>query len=321
MGHGSLLIAVCIALSLLSHGASAQPGDGRNVDPADRATARDLGREAINLYRAGKYPDALDRMSRAHSLVNLTTTGLWRARCLEKLGRLVEASEQLREVKKMTLGDDAKPVHRSAQTDAAKDLAAIEPRIPRIAIRLEADVPDDTRVAIDNKPLDDVVLGVLRPIDPGRHEISVKGGGMTASATIELAEGEQLELPVRIEDRDDRRSLGIGRDTSGLSPAGIVGAVAIGVGVVGLTIGAIFGGVAIGTKGDLETACPDMGCSPAFHDDIDAFETQRTVSTAMFIAGGVITAIGLTLVITDVTTGGGDTARVELTPLSLRGTF
>ena len=79
----------------------AAPGAAQT--PPETAAARQLGKEGVEAYRANDFATALDRLTRAHSIVGLTTTGLWRARTLVHLGRLVEASEQYLEVTRMTL--------------------------------------------------------------------------------------------------------------------------------------------------------------------------------------------------------------------------
>ena len=99
-----MVIRACIVLLLiLSVGtAYAQDAEGE-ADAATKAVARELGLEGIALYKDGKYQAALDKLDRAHELVGLTTTGLWRARCLVQLKRFVEGSEALFVVTRMAL--------------------------------------------------------------------------------------------------------------------------------------------------------------------------------------------------------------------------
>lgn len=73
--------------------------------------------------------------------------------------------------------------------------------------------------------------------------------------------------------------------------------VALGVGVVGVGVGSIFGAMALGTQADLDASCPNKSCPPRSRDDVDTLSTQSTVSTVGFIAGGVGLAAGAVLYI------------------------
>src|SRR5688572_22104076 len=87
---------VLATFTLASAGAAAQeepPEDASDDAANNRGAARELGKQAIEAYNARDYPKALDLFRRAHALVKLSTTGLYTARTLVALKRLVEASE------------------------------------------------------------------------------------------------------------------------------------------------------------------------------------------------------------------------------------
>src|SRR4051812_30455373 len=98
--HAALAAAITVA-----PGARAE-----NVDAAARSTARKLGQEAVKLYEAGDYARALEKFNTADSLVPAPTLGLYAARCLTKLGKVVEASERYLEVTRMQLDRGSAPV-------------------------------------------------------------------------------------------------------------------------------------------------------------------------------------------------------------------
>src|SRR6185295_7502344 len=72
-----------------------------------------------------------------------------------------------------------------------------------------------------------------------------------------------------------------------MRPAGLaLGAVGLG----GLALGAIFGGLAVAKRSDLNTLCPDKSCDAAGASArSDAF-TFATVSTIGFVSGAVLLA-------------------------------
>lgn len=297
------------------------------ADAATKAAARELGRQGIDSYQAGDYEEAFDKLSRAHALVGLTTTGLWRARCLIELSRLVEASEALFAVTRMGLPADALPVHVHAQRQAADERKVLLPRIPRLMIRIEGEIPDDVVVTLDGHAVPPALVGVKQPVDPGAHVLEVRGAGTSATRSIELREGQVLEVPIRLVDRDgaphkrDRQDPAEPQETP---IAWAVGWVAVGLGGAGLILGAVTGGLALGKKADLDASCPQKICPPAAHADVDTFETLRLASTIGFIAGGVLAATGVALVITGaVATDDEPAASLRLAPtgLFLEGRF
>lgn len=300
------------------------------ADAATKSAARELGRRGIELYEAGSYEEAFDKLARAHALVGLTTTGLWRARCLVALGRLVEASEALFAVTRMGLPLDAQPVHVDAQRLAAEERQALLPRIPRLVIRIDGEIPDDIVVTLDGHAVPPALVGVKQPVDPGAHLLEARGAGTSASQPIELAEGQVLEVPIRLVDRDGsprrRDRAGVAADAHETPLSWTIGWVALGVGGAGLIVGAVTGGLASNKSSDLDESCPLRSCPPELHADVDTFETLRLASTIGFIAGGVVTATGIVLVITGAVAGDDEdapTASLRLTPtgLFLEGRF
>jgi len=80
--------------------------------------------------------------------------------------------------------------------------------------------------------------------------------------------------------------------TSSGSPLRTAGIITTAVGGAGLVVGAIFGGLALSTK---SSDCPNDACSPA--GTTSKLHTQGDVSTIGLIAGGVLAAGGLTMIL------------------------
>ncbi len=269
----------------------------------DRAAARQLGKEGVELYQAGNYAEAEDRLRRAHAIVGLTTTGLWRARCLVQLGRLVEASELYLEVTRMPLGDDALDVHRSAKDEARAEHAALAKDIPHVTIALGGD-SDDVVVAIDGQTVPRALIGVRRPIDPGRHELSARRGSWQHTQAFEVQKGEARTLTVPApapEPQPDPLPATPPPDSapeeSSLMP--LLGWIAVGTGVALTGTGIVFGVLAADKKSTLDDGCTDGDCPPPLHGVVDQFETFRSVSAITVIAGGVLLLGGVTLLVVD----------------------
>ena len=101
----------------------------------------------------------------------------------------------------------------------------------------------------------------------------------------------------------------------------------LGLGVAGLGAGAVTGVLALGASDDVQADCPQSRCPAGVTeadvaDDRSRAGTFADVSTVSFIAGGVVTAAGLVLIVVR-PFGGGEQASVTASPrgMSLRGTF
>src|SRR3954468_13501151 len=92
--------AALAALLLSAAPAFAAPPESADAAAA-RSTARKLGQEAVKLFENSEWAAALEKFNTADSLVPTPTLGLYAARCLVKLDRLVEASERYLEVTRM----------------------------------------------------------------------------------------------------------------------------------------------------------------------------------------------------------------------------
>lgn len=339
----SLLSVVALAVSVgLPLSGVAQP-----VESEDRAAARALGKAGVDLYREGRYAEALDRIGRAHAIVGLTTTGLWRGKCLEKLGRLVEAAEQYLEVTRMSPGDEAQDKHLQAIDQARRARQALLPRIPQVRVVVEGSGGATPVVRIDGKEIPSALLGELRPLDPGAHRIVMEHEGRRQEREFRIAESETLELPVAMESSSGPPTPGTSaapaagsKDSSGAAaqpPANgpevsegsgwlsSVGWMAVGVGAAGLVIGTVTGALALGEQSTLDDGCPGGDCPPDLHDEVDRFEAMRLTSTVSLAAGGVLAAAGVALVLTasipSETSASTVRLRVGPTGLAVQGRF
>lgn len=307
------------------------------VDPATRSSARQLGEEGNQLFNRGDYAGALDKYQRAAALVNVPTLGVRIARCLEKLGRLVEASERYLAVTRMPLPAEARELHEEAKQQAATERAALLKRIPSVVVTPKG--PGDVQVTIDGKPLEKPLYGAKRAIDPGSHRIEARRGDEVQTKDVTIAEGETSKVDFEF-GPEPQAAPGEPVPSSGATPAATpsdqpgesgstqrtLGYVSLGVGALGLAVGAGAGLIALGEKSDLESSCgSDLQCPPASHDDANGYNRLRTISTVGFVVGGIGAAAGITLLLTAPSSGpatGGEVAiRVSGNRLDLLGRF
>jgi serine/threonine-protein kinase len=289
---GSDPMRVAIASTIvLAAALGASPARADGPDAIARATARRLGQEAVKLFDAGDYAGALEKFNTADSLVPAPTLGLYAARCLVKLGRIVEASERYLEVTRMQLDRYAPPVMRKAQADAVAEREKLVVSIPSLEVRLTGPLGAGVDVSVDGKALLPALLGERRPIDPGKHTVDAKRADTTVTKTVTIAPAETsklvIEMPPLPPDPVPR-----------MAPLRVAGWVGVGVGGAGVVAGAIAGLVALAKGQALLSQCPGHVCStPGMLAQAGSYDAARTASTAGFVGGAIALAAGVTLVL------------------------
>ncbi|MBX3130790.1 MAG: hypothetical protein KF718_28990 [Polyangiaceae bacterium] len=289
------------ALTLSAGRGLAQPDD------ATRNAARELAAQAGEAFQRKEFAVAADLYRRAHALVGAPSLSVREGRALEQLGRLVEASEAYVRTTRFRLTDDSPRAFQEAVQEANSALSALRPRIPKLTLALGgpgAKSPDLV-VLLNGKPLPAALIGVPAPIDPGKHEIVVRGAdGKELRRSVDLTEGQARTLTLEVASGGAVTAREQPSDASGSKPAVAPSKPALvwiagGVGVAGLGVGIVGGVLATGRHSDATAACPNLRCAPgsAGQDDVDAFRTLRTVSTVGYVVGvvGLGTAAALWL--------------------------
>ncbi|HZO13658.1 MAG TPA: tetratricopeptide repeat protein [Polyangiaceae bacterium] len=292
-------------------------------DPAERQAARKLGEEGDALFDKGEYQSALEKYRKAAELIDVPTLRLREARSLEKLGRLVEASERYLSVVRTEVPADAPQDHRDSVTLAREEHAALEPRIPNLVVNFSGS-GSQPRVTLDGAPFPAALLGEKRPVDPGKHRIEAQRGDSRFARDIEAREGAvvtvDIELPAeRAAPTPRPKPQPIEQEPNLLWPLGWA---ALGVGVAGLAVGGITGGLAIDRRADLERDCGDaLDCPPRRHDDVDSYNSLRIASAVGFYAGGAFAATGIVLLVVSALDDDAERAWTPLFPLGVRASF
>lgn len=193
-GRPALAAAVALALTLASSLAVAQTDE-------EKAAARSLATQGGESLAASRYAEAFDLVTRAEQLVHAPTHLSMIARSLTGMGRLVAAKETYLRLLREDLSPSAPPAFKRAQAEAKDELAALEPRISQIRISLEGAGQKKVTVKMDDQAVSPALLGVYRPIDPGKHEVVAYPAGQNpVKGSIELRDGERKEIKLSIPD-------------------------------------------------------------------------------------------------------------------------
>lgn len=278
----ALLLA--LSCSLLSAPAAAKSQTPQQLE------ARSLAAEAIALYTAGDFKNALKKFARADQLYPATTLKLRVARCLDHLNRMHESAEQYREIIGTKLKWTASGKHHEAREDAVPELAKLLEQMPRILILVSGIESEAATVHMDNVriPTD----GRDRTVDPGMHVFVAAKGSRVAKRRVQVERGRAIRVELQLPDPDNKMPLVPSDDGSAFR---IGGWVAIGLGAAGAILGGVTGGMLLIQQSNLQGRCPNQACPPEAHDDAKQFNTLRTVSTVGFIVGAVGAGSGVTL--------------------------
>ena len=184
LGRGLQLGAVVLALSFAARSAHADPED------ATRRAARNLGTSGVEAYQAGDYATAAEKFDKAYRALKAPSLGLWSARALAKLNRVVEAAERYQEVIRLEIKSGDEAVQRQAKSDAETELAQLAPQIPNIVVRLSGASADEVSIKIGAEPLASSLVDEKRPLNPGRYVVEGTRASQVVHVTVDVKLGE-----------------------------------------------------------------------------------------------------------------------------------
>jgi hypothetical protein len=191
--RGFTVISTLVLVAVSHSAASAQ-----STDLATRAAARDLAIQGIQAYQAGQYDSASQTLEKAYRLFATPTLGLWSARASVQRGLWIEAAERYRETQRLqaTVGDTE--LQQQAKKEAASELEALEQRLPAITVQLVGTAASGVSLRIDDSEVPIELLGVRRPINPGKHVVTAARGGERTEAQVQVSEKEHKVIELRM---------------------------------------------------------------------------------------------------------------------------
>jgi hypothetical protein len=257
-------------------------------------SAKQLEKAGQKAEKQKNWEEAKSAYEKAIALDDKPATRLRLATAEAELGNLVEATEQIR------LALESKKLSPPQQAKAKKQLASLEKRIPTLTFDLPKGF--DGKLTLDDKELGASELGGPVPVNPGKHDIRAEADGMKPfHESIDLAEKDKKNLSVLLEPSAAEPADSAPTEEAPAKASGgsnTLAYVALGVGVVGVGVGAFFGLSAKSTKDDIDSKCKNGVCPEDQRDLYDKGKTQATVSTVGFIVGAVGLGAGTVLLLT-----------------------
>jgi hypothetical protein len=301
----ALVIGVAGALLLSSSRA-------RAADPDPAQAAFDRGMVHFN---AGQFDKACPAIDESYDLDPRPGTLFTLAECEAKRGRLATALRRYDEYLALyaSLPADKKQKQGDREQVSKAARAALAPQVPELTLRRAPRSPPGTRVTCDGAPVAEASFGVPVRLDPGEHVITVQApAGPATERRVTLGNGEKKALVLEAKEPTSEPApapapeppapVSAAPEAPGPGGRRIGAFVSGGVGVVGVVIGAVTGGLALGKKSTVDancgsgihsadpTACNALGLSEA--RSLKALGLASTLGLALG-AAGVGTAVVL----------------------------
>lgn len=308
------------------------------ADTSTEVIAEELFREGKRLMGEGRFAEACPKLAESQRLDPGGGTLLALGLCHEGEGRTASAWAELKDARSAARREGRKD--RIEVVDAR--LAALEPRLARIRVKVPDGVANDASLVIRLDGLDypRAAWGISLPVDPGRHvveatatrhaplriDVYVPDEPRTTDVEVaELAEVVPLvELPAPAAPKEPatgtlapnpQASSTDHRPRWALPASAATGAAGLGA----LTVGIGFAIRAASLAADADTVCPSSECaSPgAIKTSRDA-GTSADVATVAFAFSGTLVAASIVLYVVSRAQRDSPRGGASLAPLLLR---
>ncbi len=281
---------------LLATGASAQT----------TALAEDLFREGRRLLAEKRYDEACPTLAESARIESSSGVELALGLCYEGQGKTASAWGAYSEVIVLARRD----TRRDREQVAIKHLAALEAKVSHAVFIVPKEMAalDGFVLRQDGAVLARVAWGHA-PVDPGEHKIEAQAPGYapytTSFKVASDGSASTVTIPplVPIPAVAPHPPGGTAASTPSPEPAEAsgwrtAGFVTGGVGVASIVAGSVLGGLALAKANDVHSMCPANRCpSQAGVSEQSTAGTLADASTATFIAGGVLAAAGVLMVL------------------------
>lgn len=262
----------------------------------ERAAARAAATKGAEALEQGRVEEALDLFSRAEAIIHAPPHLLYIARAHTKLGHLVKAHEAYVKITRETLGPNTPEAFREAQAIANTEAAELEPRIPTLKVDVEGAPAESVLLEIDGQKVPSAMIGLARPIDPGKHQIQAKTAD-SASDVVSVTLAERAHQSVKLKlvaatwGGDDHV-------TASSEPAARKGSrvpafAALGVGAVGIVVGTVFVLQNHSKRGEADDLCPTGPCPESRRADVLRLDDEANTAATMAWVGYGVGAVGL----------------------------
>jgi hypothetical protein len=308
--HAVITLAAMLAAPtfLATRDARAAGVDPRSATPTQTNQAGARFAAGNDLFKQGKFDDALKELRASFDIVASPNTHLLIADCLRGENKLVEAYVQYGQVEAegKELGD-ADYRYKEAATTAGDDREEIEKEIGLVSVTV-ANATSDTTLSVGGETITRAGWGQPAPVMPGTTTVEVQTPGhKPASKTFTIGKGEKQSISIDAAtdplptatpspaSSTSTASASIDTSSGDKSKLRPYAYVAGAVGAAGLLTFTIAGLMANSTYSGLKDACPNGTCPQSKGDDISSGKTQQTIANVGLVIGALGIATGAVL--------------------------
>jgi len=280
------VVCVWLGVAPLAHAQSA----------SDSAAAQGLFDEAKALMTAGRAAEACPKLEESQRLDPGSGTLANLAKCYELTGRIASSWS--------TYLEAAVAAKKAGNVDRENGARALAAGLAGRVSKLLVSVPMDARVAglevsRDGSAVGQPQWGLAIPLDAGEHAVVARAPGYREWKTVAIVKGEgtttQIDVP-KLEPEEKAAADAPHSSSKGLGTQRIVALSAGGLGLVGVTIGTIFGVKAMSSHSDAEKDCSGSSCrTPQGVQAGNDARSAGNIATIGMIVGAVGLAGGVTL--------------------------
>lgn len=270
--------------------------------PALASPADDAFKNGRELFKAGKFAEACTSFAESQRLDPSFGTNFNIAQCSEKIGKLATAIAIYRDL----AANDTNATRKAAAADL---VAALAPRVPSIEVTIDPR-PAGLEILLDGAPCPACIEGPF-PVDVGAHTIIARAPTFRdATATAAAIESKASVVVLRLESAEaappppERPVIEPPVPSTTRSSRKRIGTFTMIGGGALLVSGAVVGVLARGRWADAKAVCGGSTNCPTPVDTArasalgDQARSRANLATGLFIAGGVVTALGLVLYVT-----------------------
>ncbi len=197
-----VLLLACAVLVVEATCGTWVPAVAFGAGAASETAALKHFEEGKKYYDAGEFELALASFQASLALLPSPNSRLYIGRCYRTLGKPASAYTSLRRA--MREASDRLEATGEKRYTATRDVAAaeaneLEPKVPRLMLRVPADLPPDFKLTLDGAEVPKEAWGTAVETDPGRHAITATAARhRPIEQSFELALGEQKTLDVKL---------------------------------------------------------------------------------------------------------------------------
>jgi hypothetical protein len=277
-----------------------------------QSRAEELYAEGLEAMKSGSFDSACPAIAESFRLDPLPGALFTLAECEARRGRIAASWNHFGEFLDLVadLDDEAKSYQSERVTAAGRRRHELKKDLAWVRLHVPSNVPAGTTLEHNGKLVERQRWGEPLPVDPGEHRWVLRSEHGDVTQVVSVAKGRDYE--VRFEVMAPTRPAPVSAvensqaapqrvdEPSSAGPAWIGGWVSLGIGAAGLATAAGVGFALIAKQDTIERHCTDGRCDEIGFAEADDVDTLDSVGTTAFVIGAVGAALGVTLLVVDV---------------------